>query len=135
MATIGELKPKLGEQITFAQTGEWYAGTTATIIAIDRNDENQPYLVGWRASPNGHEGKSGTDPRHMAGCLVIDDFDSYPYNTWVHHTREAAMAIHKGGMKCAGRHCGTFNEYAAPNQPDGKTFLCYSCREKPECLR
>lgn len=35
---------------------------------------------------------------------------------------------HIGGMNCAIPACNTYNEYAAPNQSDGKTYMCYSCR-------
>lgn len=33
------------------------------------------------------------------------------------------------GMHCCRSDCRSFNEYAEPNQPDGK-FICYSCRQR-----
>lgn len=34
------------------------------------------------------------------------------------------------GMNCGDKYCNTYNHYAVPNQPDGKTYLCYSCRQR-----
>jgi hypothetical protein len=33
------------------------------------------------------------------------------------------------GMSCG--HCGDFSVMAGPNQVDGKTFICYACRQNP----
>lgn len=38
-----------------------------------------------------------------------------------------------GGMACSGRGCGTFNDYAEANTPEG--YLCYSCRQRPRSMR
>jgi hypothetical protein len=29
---------------------------------------------------------------------------------------------------CTCKKCNDFNEYATPNQPDKKSFICYGCR-------
>jgi hypothetical protein len=39
------------------------------------------------------------------------------------------------GMHCASKFCNEFNKYAAPNQPDGKTYYCYTCKSKPSWAR
>ncbi len=66
----------------------------------------------------------------------------YPYGYWLEHNHQVEIVDAKntsptvsGGMSCAGRFCGEYNNYAVPNQADGKTFLCHSCRSKPACLR
>lgn len=52
-------------------------------------------------------------------------------NVVVMGNNDAAMAVASpvsSGMKCAVKVCGTFNNYAEPNQPDG-SHICFSCRE------
>lgn len=39
----------------------------------------------------------------------------------------AAITVQQGGMQCAVPSCGTYNDYAQPNLPDGR-FMCYSCK-------
>ncbi len=39
------------------------------------------------------------------------------------------MPADNAGAACA--RCDEFNDYAQPNQPDGKTFLCFQCRKDP----
>lgn len=40
---------------------------------------------------------------------------------------ERSITVKQSGMSCV--QCREFNDYAEPNQPDGKTHVCYSCRE------
>jgi len=47
------------------------------------------------------------------------------------HLIQAAPVI--SGMTCAGKHCGSYTQYASPNQNDG-SFLCYSCRQRPSYM-
>ena len=39
-----------------------------------------------------------------------------------------------GGMSCSGKGCGTLNDYAQANTPEG-LYYCYSCRQIPSCMR
>ncbi len=43
--------------------------------------------------------------------------------------RSAVVVLSSAGMSCAVRSCGEFNAYGVPNQADGKTYICYSCRQ------
>ena len=38
------------------------------------------------------------------------------------------------GMRCSGRGCGVYNDYAQANTPEG-LYYCYSCRQIPKCMR
>lgn len=39
--------------------------------------------------------------------------------------RLPSIPMHTGPVTC--RACGTYNEYAVPNQSDGVTFVCWGC--------
>jgi hypothetical protein len=39
------------------------------------------------------------------------------------------------GMHCANKLCNEYNDYGQPNQPDKKTYYCYSCKNLPAWKR
>lgn len=48
---------------------------------------------------------------------------------WKPDTRTGTIPVSaKAGMTCANKFCNAYCGMAEPNQPDGKTFICYSCR-------
>ena len=79
------------------------------------------------------------DPRRL-GAQVIANIEQYTTTMWVvSHAPVQPLAaapdvVKSGGIRCAGRYCQTFNEYAVGNQPDG-SFLCYQCRSRPSFMR
>lgn len=121
-------------------------GVECTVIAYDVKDTMKPYLIGWKreeahlaeranVSHNMLTGGGG-DPRNIQGCRFISHINQYEFNNWVSGGTMCTMvgsAAHPGGMKCGGRYCGVYVQYATPNQKDG-SFLCYSCRQRPLCM-
>ncbi len=136
--TIRDLDPQVGYRILLVSYG-----VECTVIAHDAKDTIRPYLVGWKkeeellairaniSNDNVLTGGFG-DPRKIQGCRCIAHITQYGFNNWVSGGTVCAMVRsgHTGGMKCAGKHCGVFNEYAVPNQDDG-SYLCYTCRQRP----
>lgn len=52
---------------------------------------------------------------------------SYPQETSYHiATSSDVKAIGQGGMNC--HKCNNPNPWGKPNQPDGKTYICFECR-------
>jgi hypothetical protein len=49
-------------------------------------------------------------------------------------TLVAQQHIQSAGLTCSSKYCKTFVPMAEPNQPDG-SFVCYSCRGRPSCMR
>lgn len=41
----------------------------------------------------------------------------------------AVKVVPSAGMHCSNRACNEFNPYGEPNQPDGKSYRCYGCRQ------
>ena len=145
MKKLGELAPKVGDKVRFAQSAGYpYQGIVGTIIASDPNDKNQTYLMGWKEGethPDGIRGKTPVEP--SSKCQLIESFESYIFsgcvsNSWeveeTASTQLGGASQPKGGMHCSGKYCNVFHDYAVSNQPDGK-FLCYSCRQRPACMR
>jgi len=69
-------------------------------------------------------GKSG-------GVAIPKEFFKPKFDPWVPDTRVGTGLDSTSGMYCTGKHCKGYNEfvlYAAPNQPDGKSFHCRRCR-------
>jgi hypothetical protein len=81
--------------------------------------------LGWKKSNNGKEVELALQ---SAGC---------DYGWWVFRDKEVEIIStissyirdpsQPDGMFC--RLCGTFYHMAIPNRPDGKTLVCYSCRQ------
>lgn len=135
MATIAELSPKLGDEVTFPS--EKYGGSTATIVAIDHNDKRHPYVVGWKSLEDYlPQSLTSNNPRSLGNCSIIANYETeFVSSTWVACDAIVTKVSPRRGMKCAGKHCGVYNEWAEPNQPDGKTFYCYPCMQRPSYMR
>lgn len=121
-------------------------GTTKTVIGTVITTDNQELqrsygsspssLFGWKDDTEVRPSTAWTRGNPISGKYLPQD---YKYGLWVPHNYKAmriikastlvATPITKGGMKCAVGSCGEYNEYAAPNQPDGRTYICYSCRQ------
>lgn len=82
-----------------------------------------------------HRRTLATTPKSMLNNLAKSPF----YKDWVSHfltwlpndavppTIRSVLVDFSKGMSCV--QCKEFNDYAEPNQPDGQTHVCYSCRE------
>lgn len=137
-----DLRPQLGDRLLLVDYGEH--GVECTVIAHDTRDVIKPYLVGWKKEESGLARPyftltnflvgSGGDPRIIPNCKCITGITQYEYNQWLGGSTKCITVRAQSGMTCAGRYCRTYNPYAQPNMPDG-TYVCYSCRQKPECLR
>ncbi len=137
VATIRDLAPQVGDIILLVPYG-----VECTVIAHDTKDTMKPYMVGWKKEEEGFALRAnvggtmlsggGGDPRFIPSCRCISHITQYPFNNWVSGGTICAMVRsgYTGGMKCAGKYCGVFNEYATPNQDDG-SYLCYTCRQRP----
>ena len=88
-------------------------------------------LLGWKSPPllGDYWGVQPYD--HDILSLMKAD---YTYGWWFDKDDEVQLALTASqpvakvwsGMACA--RCLAYNDYAQPNQPDGKTHICYSCR-------
>lgn len=135
---IRDLRPNVGDRI-YLRDKE----VECTVIAHDPRDNIHPYMVGFSKEEKGVAVKAGmsdnsltggpADPRSMRGCLRIANLLQFVFNEWVHGSTMCAMVHAQGGMKCAGRFCGVYVQYATPNQKDG-SFLCYPCRQRPSYM-
>lgn len=45
------------------------------------------------------------------------------------HDTNKYTIVPSGGMQCAVKFCGELNPYGVPNMPNGKDYVCYSCRQ------
>lgn len=142
--SLGALAPALGDCVQFVKG---HTGADAgTIIAYSHKDCVYPYMVGWKnmqIAPFAVENILGSigDPRTIPDTTYLHNIEDYPKSIWLSGNvlvlvnSTAAINVVIGGMNCSGKYCHEFNLYAQPNQPDGNTFLCYSCRGIPACLR
>lgn len=67
--------------------------------------------------------------------LLSDNIDKYEGQQVLHlkpyHVVSVRIKINSVTDFCKCDSCENIVHMAAPNQPDGKTFICYSCRENP----
>ena len=67
--------------------------------------------------------------------LVSDDLDIYDnklvINLKPNHITGLRVKLSPDKDFCKCESCENIVHMAAPNQPDGKTFICYSCRQNP----
>jgi hypothetical protein len=101
-------------------------------------------LVGWKKGgvlASYYRGHTSVKP---ASAIYLPQWETdYTCPTWCHNTSLAILvgggasvssSVVSGGMACAARNCGAFNDYAVPNMPDG-SYVCYTCRQRPACMR
>lgn len=102
----------------------------ATLIRL--KDSSSDAIVGWKNS----QSEIGWD----ISLPIIEDisprFKDYQYGWYVEPhvvvdliTQAEVCTIQSYGERCAITTCGTFCQYAIPNQKDGKSFVCFSCRQ------
>lgn len=131
---IKELAPKLGDKVKFSKTNtNAIAGYQATVLVIDHKDDHQTYLVGWKKEED-YPTWCAKTVVFGSHCAVIASYDDYHASVWVVNTSLIELPK-SAGMKCSGKYCGVFSDFAEPNQSDGTTFLCFSCRQRPACMR
>lgn len=74
---------------------------------------------------------------HKTGTVWEDTFDpetikwrvdGFPYGATNYHIAKLIdiRPISDSGLNC--KSCNNPNPWAKPNQPDGKTYLCFECR-------
>lgn len=120
-----------------------YNNTPATILGADPRGYDH-VLIGWKNKPGG--GPGWWERNHeIAGIKAI--MKDYLWGWWVSSNHEVivvgmdpsfnatttttttATLMHPQGMQCAIKVCKDFNPYGQPNQPNGKDYVCRSCRE------
>lgn len=146
---IGDLllrEVPVGSSIRYYTDGEdvliHKAANTAKAIVCFHLTSDCSTLLGWSSfydSPrNGKWFRSDApntisasrlDPRCDSGLWISDNASIHNVVSMGKGTTAMAVASPvSSGMKCAVKVCGTFNNYAEPNQPDG-SHICFSCRE------
>jgi hypothetical protein len=143
--SLDVLKPKVGDRIMFA-SNTWIAklrGFPATIITQEPAGYSGSfvYMVGWKANePAPADIIRPTTMVPQKGATIITNLADYTRSVWVPNKEEAVLCVSvgsrvvSGGMSCAAKNCGTFNPYGQPNMPDG-SYVCFSCRQRPSCMR
>lgn len=71
---------------------------------------------------------SGPDKKHVATYVRAYYLLHYTIVFEVLNGQAVSPVRAKTGMRCSGRFCGIYNDYAEPNRPDG-SFVCFSCRQ------
>lgn len=85
----------------------------------------------WSAGTKSYESYKSLMGNCTHGCWVDKGI---PLKEIISAQAPVSVQVAKpSGMKCAGRNCGTFNEYAEPNV--GPLYYCFSCRQRPACMR
>ena len=146
--TLDKLKPKVGDRVQFSPDtfNSSIRGLQATIITQEPESYGggHDYLVGWKAGePASYGRKTTTTVPPQKGATIIPNLADYTVSVWVPNHNIAIIIDTRarvssggsvGGMQCAGKYCGAFNEYAQANMPDG-SYLCWSCKQRPACMR
>jgi hypothetical protein len=116
------------------------SNTTGKGVVCFHDTSNRSTLLGWRDHDGYHPTSkwsrswasavdvSRLDPRCEHGKWVSDDLFISHIVVLGKGSGTVVPSPTHNGMKCAVVVCGTFNNYAQPNQPDG-THICFSCRE------
>jgi hypothetical protein len=115
-----------------------YGGTTATLIRGNLGG-SEKFLLCWKTAP--------INENLNINPWNINDIPSwkpifptqFQYGWAILGSDEVSIIettlAKPTGMYCASKYCNEFNPYAAPNQPDGKTYYCYTCKSKPSWAR
>jgi hypothetical protein len=140
LVLIANVQPsKLGDRVKVVGVEE-----VGTVVIIDpKNIKKVGQAVGFENKPiydpNSAWNVSDTFDRDQLEETIsnnkrwlVGDYQKFKWVVWVNNKDLAVIgtappAIVNG---CACKRCGEYNDYAAPNQPDGK-FLCFGCRTNP----
>jgi len=100
-----------------------------TLIVIDTDST---VLVAWREEEKRPAEAHQADS--FSSTAVQTALSGYAWAIWVRNVAEISRVLPGLGAVCAGRYCNEFNLYGQANSSDGQ-YYCYSCRQRPSCLR